>query len=56
MEFHTIKDSIIMQRCKIEEGAWVENVIADKGVTVTKGKYLKGEEHYPLVITKKTVI
>lgn len=51
-----IKDSIIMQKCKIEEGAWVENVIADKGVTVTKGKHLKGEEHYPLVITKKTVI
>ncbi|SHE29959.1 glucose-1-phosphate adenylyltransferase subunit GlgD [Desulforamulus putei] len=51
-----IKDSIIMQKCKIEEGALVENVIADKEVTITKGKHLKGEKNYPMVIMKKTVI
>lgn len=51
-----VKDSIIMQKCSIEEEAVVENIIADKEVTITKGKQLKGEKHYPLIIKKKTVI
>lgn len=51
-----VKGSIIMQKCKIEEGATIENVIADKEVIITKGKHLRGQEHYPLVIKKKTVI
>ncbi|GAB6157241.1 glucose-1-phosphate adenylyltransferase subunit GlgD [Desulfotomaculum varum] len=51
-----IKDSIIMQKCKIEAGAVVDKVIADKEVVITKGKHLKGERNYPLVIMKKSVI
>lgn len=51
-----IKDSIIMQKCEIQENALIEHVIADKEVIITKGKHLKGEEHYPLVIKKRTVI
>lgn len=51
-----IKDSILMQKCVVGQGAVLENVIADKAVNITEGKHLKGEKHYPLVITKKTVI
>ena len=51
-----VKDSIIMQVCEIMENAVLENVIADKEVIITKGRHLKGEENFPLVIKKKTVI
>ncbi|AEF93825.1 glucose-1-phosphate adenylyltransferase, GlgD subunit [Desulfotomaculum nigrificans CO-1-SRB] len=51
-----VKDSIIMQKTTIAEDARVEYVIADKEVFITKGKHLKGEKDYPLVIKKKTVI
>lgn len=51
-----IKDSIVMQRCDIAEDAVIENVICDKNVQITKGKWLKGETNYPLVIEKGTVI
>lgn len=51
-----IKDSIIMQKCDIAENAIVENVICDKNVCISKGKWLKGENNYPLVIEKGTVI
>jgi len=51
-----VKDSIIMQRCDIAENVVVENVICDKNVSITNGKWLKGEKNYPLVIQKGTVI
>lgn len=51
-----IKDSIIMQQCEIAEDAIMENVICDKGVRISAGKWLKGEKNYPLVIKKGTVI
>lgn len=51
-----IRDSLIMQKCEIGEGAILENVICDKEVKITKGKRLIGEKHYPLVIKKGTVI
>jgi glucose-1-phosphate adenylyltransferase len=51
-----IKDSIIMQRCEIAENSIVENVICDKNVCITKGKWLKGETNYPLVVEKGTVV
>lgn len=52
----SVKNSIIMQKCVIEEDAVLENIISDKEVVVTRGKYLKGEKHYPLVIRKRTAI
>jgi len=52
----SIKDSIIMQKCEIGEGAILENVICDKEVKITKGRRLIGEKRYPLVIKKGTVI
>ena len=51
-----IKDSIIMQKCDIAENAIIENVICDKNVRITRGKRLKGEMSYPLVIEKGSVI
>lgn len=51
-----IKDSIIMQKCEIAENAIIENVICDKNVCITQGKWLKGEKNYPLVVTKGTVV
>lgn len=51
-----VKDCIVMQRCEIGENAIIENVICDKNVNITQGKWLKGEKNYPLVIEKGTVI
>lgn len=51
-----IKNSIVMQKCDIAENAVIENVICDKNVRITNGKWLKGETNYPLVIEKGSVI
>ena len=48
-----VKDSILMQRCDVQEGARVENVICDKEVIITKNRWLKGAENYPYIIKKK---
>ena len=47
-----IKNSVIMQNCKIAPGVVLENVIFDKNVVISKGKELKGEKEYPMVIEK----
>ena len=52
----TIKNSIIMQKCDIQDGSLIENVICDKNVVITKDKWLKGAVNYPLIITKNVVI
>ena len=41
-----------MQNCKIAPGVVLENVIFDKNVVISKGKELKGEKEYPMVIEK----
>jgi glucose-1-phosphate adenylyltransferase, glgD subunit len=51
-----IRNSIIMQRCEIQDGALVENVICDKNVVITAEKWLKGAPEYPLVIKKNITI
>lgn len=51
-----IKDSIIMERCVIEENAMLRDVICDKNVTVSKDQWLKGAENYPLIVSKGTTI
>ncbi|RKD30872.1 glucose-1-phosphate adenylyltransferase subunit GlgD [Thermohalobacter berrensis] len=47
-----IKDSVIMQRCTIEEGVNLKNVILDKSAHITKNKVLHGDSESPLVIKK----
>lgn len=51
-----VKNSIIMQGCEIKDEALLENVICDKNVVITKEKWLKGADNYPLVIRKNMVI
>ena len=51
-----VKDSILMQRCEVQDGARVENVICDKEVIITKNRWLKGAENYPYIIKKKARI
>ncbi|WP_110954439.1 glucose-1-phosphate adenylyltransferase subunit GlgD [Anaerosinus massiliensis] len=51
-----VKNSIIMQKCELEDEASVENVICDKNVVITKGKWLKGAPNYPLIVEKGVVI
>ena len=51
-----IKNSIIMQKSDIQDGSLLENVICDKNVVITKDKWLKGAQNYPLIVTKNTVI
>ncbi|SES14306.1 glucose-1-phosphate adenylyltransferase subunit GlgD [Salisediminibacterium halotolerans] len=49
----TIKNSVIMQRCKVEEGAYLENVILDKDVHVSSGQKLIGSKEKPFIAAKR---
>lgn len=51
-----VKDSIIMQGSVIEEDVHLEYVILDKEVVVTRGKSLKGELEYPIIVGKSALI
>lgn len=51
-----VRNSILMQKGVVEAGAEVDCVIADKDVTVTAGKRLRGVMNYPVVIGKHIVI
>jgi len=51
-----IKNSIIMQQCTIEEGAYLENVILDKDVHITAGQRIIGSNEKPYVVAKRQVI
>ena len=47
-----VTNCILMQDTVIEEGAKLDYIIADKEVTVTAGKDLKGTDSYPVYIVK----
>ena len=51
-----VRNSILMQKCTIEENAYLDHVILDKEVSVTNGKRLAGEEMSPTVFTKNSRI
>lgn len=51
-----VKNSIIMQKCELQNESMVENVICDKNVVITQGKWLKGAPNYPLIVEKGVVI
>lgn len=51
-----VKNSIVMQKCELQNEALVENVICDKNVVITQGKWLKGAPNYPLIVEKGMVI
>jgi glucose-1-phosphate adenylyltransferase len=52
----SIKNSIIMQRCVIEEGVHLENVILDKDVQITRGQTFIGSPEKPFIVAKRRVI
>lgn len=52
----TIKNSIIMQRCKIEADVHLENVILDKDVRIVSNQQLIGSAEKPYVVGKRQVI
>lgn len=51
-----IKNCIIMQDSEVQDNAILEHVILDKGVMIHRGRRLTGQDTYPVVIGKGTVI
>jgi len=51
-----IKNSIIMQGAVIEQDASIEYAIVDKNVILTRGKNLKGDPDWPIIIGKNAVV
>ncbi|WP_172255580.1 glucose-1-phosphate adenylyltransferase subunit GlgD [Saccharibacillus deserti] len=51
-----IINSIIMQKCVIEAGAIVENVIMDKDVQLSENRTLVGDSRKPYVIAKRSIL
>lgn len=52
----TVKNSIIMQNCLIEEDSEIMNAILDKSVRITKSNKVIGDKDNPEIIQKKAVI
>ncbi|WP_138493846.1 glucose-1-phosphate adenylyltransferase subunit GlgD [Paenibacillus pinistramenti] len=51
-----ISNSILMQKCVIEDNAVIENVIMDKDVHLSRGVTLMGDTRKPFVIAKSSQI
>lgn len=51
-----VKDSIIMQESVIEENSTLNYAILDKSVILSKGRCLKGEETWPIIIGKNVMV
>lgn len=51
-----VRNSIAMQGSVVESGASIDYVILDKNVVITKGKYLKGDADWPVVVGKNSVV
>ena len=51
-----LKGCVIMQGCEIQEGAQLENVILDKNVMIRRDRRLVGQQTFPIVVKKQSVI
>jgi len=51
-----VKDSIIMQGSVVEENSTLSYAILDKNVILSKGRCLKGEENWPIIIGKNVMV
>ena len=47
-----IKNSLIMGNCRICKGAYIENAIIDKDITIKPGEKLIGTKNSPVIIMK----
>lgn len=52
----TVENCILMQKSEVMDNCMVENVIFDKEVILRSGKKLVGQDTYPMVIGKNTII
>ncbi|MVP02305.1 glucose-1-phosphate adenylyltransferase subunit GlgD [Paenibacillus lutrae] len=52
----TVKNSIILQNCDIEENVVIENAILDKDVFISRGRVLTGDVRAPFIAAKMKVI
>lgn len=52
----TVENCIVMQKSEVMDNCLLENVIFDKEVVLRSGKKLVGQDTYPMVIGKKTII
>lgn len=55
-EESSIVNSIVMDGCYIGNHCVVKNAILDKEVVLSDGKQIIGEEHAPIIVTKRTVV
>ncbi len=51
-----VRNSIVMQDAVIEENASFANAIADKNVTISKGRSITGSQEYPVYISKGATV
>ena len=49
-----VKDAVLMQKCVVEDGAQIRNMICDKLVRIGKNVRLEGGDDKPLVLGKET--
>ncbi len=52
----SVENCIIMQKSEVQDNCMMENVIFDKEVVLRSGKKLVGQETYPMIIGKRSVI
>lgn len=52
----TVENCIVMQNSDIMDNCLLENTVFDKEVILRSGKKLMGQDTYPMVIGKKTII
>ena len=51
-----VKDCIILQKGRIEEGAYIRGVISDKSAVISKGVRLEAGADRPIVIAKESTV
>ena len=51
-----VKNCVLMQDTIVGEGTKLEYIISDKNVKITDGKELKGDEAFPVFVTKGQVV
>ena len=47
-----VKNCVLMEKCVVKAGARLENVVCDKGVTITAGTAICGTAEHPCVLPK----
>ena len=51
-----VKNCVLMEKCVVKAGARLENVVCDKGVTITAGTAICGTAEHPCVLPKGGVV